>query len=57
MRMIKTYNFILKTEIVDKYKETIMNEKKTDGVHDCIILKILTYSADRKVLFYLYCCN
>lgn len=28
MRMIKTYNFILKTEIVDKCRETIMNEKK-----------------------------
>lgn len=28
MRMIKTYNFILKTEIVDKCRETIMNENK-----------------------------
>lgn len=32
MRMIKTNNIILKTEIGDKCRETITNEK-TDGVH------------------------
>lgn len=33
MKIIKTYNFILKTEIVDKCRETIIMNKKTDGAY------------------------
>lgn len=45
MKIIKTYNFILKTEILDKCKETIiMNKKQMEHMYH-------NDTADRNVLF------
>lgn len=46
---------ILKTEIGDKCRETITNEKKQ--MEYMYHIENFKYTADRKVLFYLYCCN